>query len=208
TLVCNFDALDSVEPYDVCVIGAGLAGSVLGLRLVRAGLRVLMIDSASLRGLRAPRPRRCEISGDTRYAAVAAKPWDGACERLERSDLRAHPYDDRSNPWPFGYADLEPHYRAAEQLLRVRGPSSRPNRSLPGRERRRAERKLETLIRQRGMEVRGVALATPGGNERRFLPVRELLPELVVARTGTLVTGATVARLVADDNGRVVGALC
>lgn len=205
--VSNFDAFDAVEPFDVCVIGAGLAGCLVGLRLVRAGLRVLLIESASLRDLEAPRARRCEINGDTRYASVPRRAWDGACERLERGDFRAHPYDDRSNPWPIGYADLEPHYRAAERLLRVRGPFSRPNRTLPERKRRRGERKLEAWIRERGMDVRSVALATPG-NGRKFLPVRELLPEFVATRTGTLVTCATATRLCTDDHGRVVGALC
>src|SRR5690554_6722951 len=95
--VSNFDAFDAVEPFDVCVIGAGLAGCLVGLRLVRAGLRVLLIESASLRDLEAPRARRCEINGDTRYASVPRRAWDGACERLERGDFRAHPYDDRSN---------------------------------------------------------------------------------------------------------------
>ncbi|MFO7288007.1 MAG: GMC family oxidoreductase [Gammaproteobacteria bacterium] len=205
--VSNFDAFDAVEPFDVCVIGAGLAGCTVALRLVRAGLRVLLIDSASLRELESPRPRRCEINGDTRYASARRKPWDGACERLERGDFRAHPYDDRSNPWPIGYADLEPHYRAAERLLRVRGPFSRPNPCLPERKRRRGERKLEAWIRERGMDVRSVALATPGTG-RRFLPVRELLPEFVATRTGTLVTSVTATRLRTDDNGRVIGALC
>ena len=58
------------------------------------------------------------------------------------------------------------------------------------------------------MEVRGLALATPGAGNDRFLPVRELLPELTAARAGTLVAGVTVTRLTTDGNGRVVGATC
>lgn len=205
--VSNLDALDAPEPYDVCVIGAGLSGTALALRLVRAGLRVLLVDAAPERALGTRTAGRCEISGDTHYGRVARRPWDRICERLERSDFRAHPYDGRASPWPIGYADLEPHYRAAEQMLRVRGPSCRPDRFLPSDDWGRADRKLEALIRQRGMEVRAAALATPGDG-RGFLPARELLPELVASRGGTLVTGIAAGRLRTDANGRIVGALC
>lgn len=199
----HFEALDAPEPYDVCIVGPGIAGTVLALYLVRAGLKVLLID-AGAPAQASPSPR--EITGDTRYPTAAPKRWDGTCERLERSDFRAHPYDSRSNPWPIGYADLEPYYRRVEALFRVRGPSDSPHRILPVDD-RVAGCKLETLIRLCGMDVRRVAAATPGAG-RSFDPSRELLPEFIASRNGTLVTGVTAARLRTDANGRVIGAVC
>ena len=38
-------ALDASEPYDVCIVGSGPAGTVLGTRLVEHGLRTLILES-------------------------------------------------------------------------------------------------------------------------------------------------------------------
>src|SRR5690606_23507971 len=45
-LVSNFEALDTSEPYDVCIAGSDIAAGVLAVKLVRAGLRVLLVASA------------------------------------------------------------------------------------------------------------------------------------------------------------------
>lgn len=184
----NFEALDATEPYDVCVIGAGLAGTVLGVRLVRCGLRVLLVDS-----------------GSTEHAAESDV-WRGICERLDPADLRVHPYNRRSNPWPIGYADLEPHYRAAERMLRVRQAPPSPGRRLPHS--RYADPAFAALLRRHGIDAKGAARATPGRGRATFAVSRELLPELVASRTGTFVSGVKATRLRSDGNGRVIGAVC
>ena len=215
--VRNFEALDATEPYDVCIAGAGIVGTVLGIRLVRAGLRVLLIDSApsasrddalwrlahetaGKAGHRlAPLPRR--IGGGSHY-------WEGVCERLDPGDFRVHPYNQRSNPWPIGYAELEPHYRAAEQLFRVRQAPAAPGRRLPQSAPEQSDPAFAALLRRHGIDAKGAARATPGRGRRKFTVSAELLPEFVSSRTGTLASGITVTRFRADANGRVIGAVC
>ena len=52
----NFDSFDATEPYDVCIVGAGIAGAVLAVTLIRAGLRILIGDSRPGRRPRADDP--------------------------------------------------------------------------------------------------------------------------------------------------------
>jgi len=220
-LVSNFEALDATEPYDVCIVGAGIAGSVLGLRLVRAGLRVLLVESGVSRpgSRRDPRNKHlgaCEVVGDTAYSPPpasrlvggASNLWAGLCERFQRSDFDLRPYTQASNPWPLGYGELEPHYRAAERMFRVReAPTPRAGR-LPPLSVRKADGTFEAWVRQHGLEAHGIAIATPASGARVFQTARELLPEFIAARNGTLVCGVTATRLRTDRNGRVVGTTC
>lgn len=206
----NFEALDATEPYDVCIAGAGIAGTVLGLKLVRAGLRVLLVDS------RTHRDPKHETAGEAAHQLPPQSPrksggahvWHDVCERLDPGDFRVHPYNRRSNPWPIGYADLEPHYRAAERMLRVRQTPPAPGRELPQYEPDRFDAALAALLRRHGIDVKGAARATPGRGRTTFDVSIELLPEFVQSRTGTFVSGVTVTRFVTDGNGRVIGADC
>ena len=40
-------ALDASEPYDVCIIGSGPAGTILGTSLVERGIRTLILESGT-----------------------------------------------------------------------------------------------------------------------------------------------------------------
>ncbi|HEX6995062.1 MAG TPA: GMC family oxidoreductase [Gammaproteobacteria bacterium] len=215
SFVRNFDALDATEPYDVCIAGAGLAGTVLGVKLVRAGLRVLLVDAGASPSSN-DRPA-LDAAGGARHGVLPFVPgsgggshflWHDICERLDPGDFRVHPYNRRSNPWPIGYADLEPYYRAAEQMLRVRQVPPAPGRHLPQCERGRSDPALAALLRRHGIDAKGAARATPGRGRKTFTTSAELLPEFLVSRKGTLVSGVTVTRLRTDGNGRVIGAVC
>jgi glucose dehydrogenase len=121
--------------YDVCIIGSGPAGTLLGTTLAGHGVRTLILESG--RGLVAwltdQRLRSLadyEYTGDTNYPLALTTSrilggnsnfWTGRCERLHPSDFENHPYTPPENPWPIGYADLDPYYDVAERLLRVRG---------------------------------------------------------------------------------------
>ena len=232
--VRNFAALDATEPYDVCIVGAGVAGTVLAVELVRAGLHVLLVESSSSPSGGVERPSSSyETSGSAGRRAQPAgsridksHDWHGVCERLDPADFRAHPYNRQSNPWPICYADLEPHYRAAERAFRVRQAPPTPGRHLPRSAHKDADQAFAALLRRHGIDAKGAAHATPGDGEKTARPApgaahatpgagravvspsRELLPEFVAARTGTLVSGVTVTRLRTDGHGRVIGAVC
>src|SRR5690606_34113269 len=83
-----------------------------------------------------------------------------------------------------------------------------PGRPLPPCLPEGADTALAALLRQHGIDAKGVARATPGRGRKTFTMSSELLPEFVASRTGTLVSGVTLTRLRTDGNGRVVGAVC
>lgn len=44
--------LERAPPFDVCIIGSGPAGAVLGLDLIEGGRRVVMLEAAPLVSVR------------------------------------------------------------------------------------------------------------------------------------------------------------
>ncbi len=202
----RLEALDATEPYNVCIVGAGLAGCLLAVRFVRAGLRTLLVeagDAPRRRAVGAPSDlASCEYRGDADRGRRAE--WDGACERFDPADFETHPYA-AGRPWPLLPAELEPFYGRAEDTLGV----------TPGRRAARPPRDRVARHRDRvlGAVVAGAAGAAPrravaSRGTRPYDPQRELLPEFVASPTGELVTGVRVARLLADRNGRIMGATC
>ena len=129
------EALDVSEPYDVCIIGSGFAGSILAQGLAEHGVRTLLLESGGSlsRWFLDPRVKQLAaytVSGDADYLTARTKAralggnsnfWTGRCERFHPSDFETHPYTPADNPWPVGYADLDPYYEQAERTLKVRG---------------------------------------------------------------------------------------
>src|SRR5688572_6461831 len=129
----DLGALDAAEPYDVCIVGSGPAGTVLGTQLVEAGLKVLMLESGGsildwLRDKRLKQLASYEFTGDTNYPLTRTSTrvvggnsnfWTGRADRFHPSDFEQHPYTPPDNPWPFRYPDIEPYYDRAERTLRV-----------------------------------------------------------------------------------------
>ncbi len=181
----RIEALDATEPYDVCVVGAGLAGCLLAVRFVRAGLRTLVVEA-----------------GGAPHAGSAD--WDGSCERFARADLEANPYA-AGRPWPLALAELEPFYRRAEGTLRV-GPARPLPQAGPERAAGRRDRVLGAVVA--GAAGAPPRRAAPTRGIGPYDPKRELLPEFEASPTGELVTGVRVTRLHVDRNGRVIGAAC
>ncbi len=212
-IVSNFDALDAAEAYDVCIVGAGIAGAVLGVTLLRAGLRVLIVDAGPTQAADEYRGRAADggpgpFDLPQRRRARAQQTGPTFCERLDPVDFRAHPYTRRSNPWPISYTDLEPHYCAAERMLRARQSLPAPDRHLPGAPGRPVDAGLAALLRRHGIDAKGAACATPGHGRERFHSSSELLPEFRASRRGVVASGITVTRLCTDENGRVTAAVC
>ena len=216
--------LDAAQPYDVCVVGSGPAGTLLGSSLTRRGVRVLLLESG--RGLidwltdrRIRSLARYDFTGDTDYPRSRTTSrllggnsnfWTGRCERFHPSDFEPHPYTPPENPWPIGYADLDPYYDQAERLLRVRGgprtafsPPRKGPLPLPASP---DISFIKGLGRTLGVEFEESATATPTKTLRIFNVQKEILPGFFASGHGTLVTGVTVTRLLAGTGGCITGA--
>lgn len=220
----GLSALDAAEPYDVCIIGSGFAGTIVGIELARAGARILLLESGHglVRWFADRRLRELaayEVSGDTDYPTTRTKAralggnsnfWTGRCSRFQPSDFRDHPFTPRDNPWPLTYEDLEPWYESAERTLRVRGgqlsehmPPRRTPLPLPLRSN---ISDLKELCARAGVVVDDSPTATPKRALRFFRIAQELMPEFLALPNVVAVTGATVTRLLVDRDRRVVGA--
>ncbi len=128
------------DPSDVLVVGTGLGGASLALRLAARGIRVTLIE----RGAWARRdegdwdPKKILVdkvyqsASPTRVSQYGRAPRDehhnevvgglsvfygGAALRLREEDFRA---------WPLDYAAFEPYYTQAEALLEVHGEADDP----------------------------------------------------------------------------------
>lgn len=136
--------------FDVAVIGTGMGGATLGHALARAGLRVAFIEKghgdlsaaaqrlagpaddpeSRLRSGNWPTPLTACVDGvQSRFfaplgcgAGGSSLLYAAALERFDPADFA--PATDGPLPcegWPVSYAELEPYYREAEALYRVRG---------------------------------------------------------------------------------------
>jgi choline dehydrogenase-like flavoprotein len=218
----NISALDASEPYDVCIIGAGFSGTVLGTELARSGVRTVIVESGFgmaswLLDGKIKSLAEYEVSGDADYPSTRTKArliggnsnfWTGRCERLHPSDFGRHPYLPHDNPWPITYRDLEPYYERAEHTLRVRGGSLSghmpPRRSpLPLPESSDLS-SLKARFGAIGVTVDPAPTATPSRGLRFFKVQHEILPEFLSSPNGNLVSGTTVTRLVVDHASRRV----
>lgn len=223
-LLGRFSDLRAAEPFDVCIIGSGPAGVVLGTDLVEQGLRTVVLESGGTLEQMAANPElallgEIVVPADaalqypplgTRLMALGGTSnlWTGRCSRLHPLDFQQNAY---SSGWPLSYEDLEPYYTRAERTLRVRGGDSsafQPPRSkplpLP------ADSNISGLKRR--MAQVGLTLndsptstsATASGDPVRV--PRDLLPDFVRSSNAALITDATVTKLTLAPDGRITGA--
>ncbi len=220
----NLSALERPGGYDVCIVGSGPAGTLLGTTLSSRGVQTLILESGTglaswLTNQRLKSLAEYEYTGDTNYPLRRTTSrilggnsnfWTGRCERLHPSDFQPHPYTPPDNPWPINYAELDPYYDTAEKLLRVRGgprtqfsPPRRHSLPLPGSP---DISFLQKLCARFGVEVEDTATATPTRTIRLFNVQKEILPTFLRSGFGTVITGATVLRLTADPDRRISAA--
>jgi choline dehydrogenase-like flavoprotein len=137
---------DLARSYDALVIGSGVGGGPLALRLGQLGLQVLLVEQGDYL---APRPRGSSEPIGLFLNHVLAKPGDpvafvggrtkfygAALYRMRESDFREVEHESGTSPaWPISYDDLELYYEQAEILYRVHGSSagdpSEPRRAIP-----------------------------------------------------------------------------
>ncbi len=206
--------------HDVCIIGSGMAGAVLGIDLASRGLDVLILEAGDAFENFGKDPRYGRISlarsvGEIEYPIQASRImalggttniWTGRCARLHPIDFARNAYTPAETGWPFGYDEFAPWYRRAEKTLNVRGgplskyhaPRTEP---LPPDESQSIEG-LRQLPSPLGITVD----PSPTSHSAHGGPVRaagDLLPRFVALRSATLASGAMVTRLVADASGTI-----
>ncbi len=116
----------------VCVIGGGIAGLLLAMRLRKAGIDVVLLESGAAeqtatqhplnRAVSIGRPYHGAMQGRARCLGGTSTMWGGALIPFLSSDLEARPCLGLP-AWPVELGDLEPYLRDAERLFGA-GPSS------------------------------------------------------------------------------------
>jgi choline dehydrogenase-like flavoprotein len=136
-------------PVDVCIVGAGAAGSTLAKELSEGGLSVVVIEAG-------PWLDTQKDFKNDELATLGMFDWDdtrlsdgqdpikigrqntgraigGSTVHFTAMKLRLHPDDFQlrtlegiANDWPFTYEELEPYYDKVEHFLGVSGPRDMP----------------------------------------------------------------------------------
>ncbi len=118
----------SATVFDVCIIGGGVAGITLAIKLGQAGRRLLVVEAGD-RGVSADSQASYRGEGgdlenlpldETRIRALGGSShhWGGWCRALDaydfaRSDLSA------DGAWPIGKQDLDPYFADSTAMLAV-----------------------------------------------------------------------------------------
>ncbi|CAN5200312.1 GMC oxidoreductase [soil metagenome] len=198
-------AIAKLAPADVCIIGSGVAGGVLGLDLVRRGWRVVIVESAQDQRL-FKRSQYFRNSGEIDYPFSASRYrgfggstvlWRGGCPRLRPIDFRHNAYTPPGAEWPVGYSDLEPFYDRAERSLEVRhapieaGADATPSCDTASR------------LERAGIALEPAAIARPPEGSDRYRVARDLLPHYCSYGDRALLAIGTAIRLTHADDGRI-----
>lgn len=157
---------------DVCIIGAGAAGSVIASYLSKKNLNVMMLDAGPHRDPQKdfasdelemeklfwdePRISQGEHPIDL-YRSTSGKGVGGSAVHYTAQLLRFHP-SDFSNAWPLSYKEVKPYYEHMTKHLNLAGPSSFPWREFGERFPFPAHHDLSnnTLKFREGLEALGV----------------------------------------------------
>lgn len=221
--VSGLNSLDQADTFDVCIIGSGPAGAVLGKDLVDHGLRTVILESGpNLQAAADERLKGLEVyhnTGEIEYPIAASRVrglggtsniWTGRCSRLHPLDFERNAYTPADAQWPITYADLEPYYDRAETTLRVHGDTlsqyhapRKRGLPLPSQSDLTA---LKELMQGIGITVDDSPTST--GIRSEDGPIRvaaDLLPLFTDSRNALLVSGVTATRLIVGPDGQIDG---
>ena len=134
----------TIQEPDLAIIGGGPAGITLALALAHTSIRVMLFESGGLDFDAATQALYAGIdSGVTylpldasrmRYLGGSTNHWGGWCRPLDPIDFEKRDWLPHSG-WPFGLAELKPHFKRAQSLCEVGTGSmtTRPGRWRPRR---------------------------------------------------------------------------
>jgi choline dehydrogenase-like flavoprotein len=201
------------EDYEVCIVGSGFAGTMLGLRLARQGIRTVIVEAGS------------GLSGNFGHAntgaidyplhksrAIAAggtsRLWAGVLARMTPSDLRLRSEFGIGVDWPVTYDQLAPYYCEAESELHAKGypavVDAEPPRSCDYPHRVPVPYKPPSWQDE---EVDAgfffVARSARDGNDRSPVRLAEEVTEFASLPSGEFLTDLQVTRAVTLDGSRV-----
>ena len=219
----NLSALDRPGGYDVCIVGSGPAGTLLGTTLASRGVHTLILESGTglaswLTNQRLKSLAEYEYTGDTLYPfnrttsrILGGNSNFGLAAAKGCTPRTSSPTPTRPPTTP-GRSITPTLIRITTrpEILRVRGgprtqfsPPRRHSLPLPGSP---DISFLQKLCARFGVEVEDTATATPTRTIRLFNVQKEILPTFLRSGFGTVITGATVLRLTADPDRRISAA--
>jgi glucose dehydrogenase len=206
------------DTFDVCIIGSGFAGTILGESLGRLGIKTIILESG-FQSSRPPSDKRLQAlevfrnSGPlsypiakTRFRGVGGTSWlwGGFCSRLQPMDFEDGPFTPKGCSWPIKYPDLEPYFEEAEKSLGAHGDQETEYH--PPRRKGYPQPLGSNDSAVREMFAKVNVAASP---QARTVPALRLaethMPRFQASAYGTLIDGATTTRLLTDGS-RVVGA--
>ncbi|MEM0985979.1 MAG: GMC family oxidoreductase [Pseudomonadota bacterium] len=113
---------------EFCIIGAGVAGQTLAMRLAKAGKAVLLVESGGLEFNPAIQALSDgDVTGEPYYELQSARLrmfggtaaiWGGRCAELDAIDFEQRDYIPHSG-WPISKADLVPFYTRAYEAMDI-----------------------------------------------------------------------------------------
>lgn len=215
------EVLDA-PPFDVCIVGSGPAGAVLGLELARAGVRTVILE-AGVNPSRLARNDRYALlnsatqSGDQMYPLVATRAmmpggttalWTGNTPRLLPIDFERNAYTPEGAAWPVTYEHMSPYYDRAEKTLHVTGQPDAPHAAPRVRpledEREASNLELKSLLQRAGVS----SFDTFRSKMKNGGPIRiarDVLPQFASLPSAAFVQGVTARKLLGSSPDRISG---
>ena len=123
---------------DVCIIGGGIAGITIAMKLARRGIRVHLVEGGGRRYSRRSQSLYDGVAWDDRYSVSGTRArllggsstfWSGWTRPFGPMDFGWRPWLAEIG-WPIEERDLAPYHAAASALLEV--PPPEPDATLLG----------------------------------------------------------------------------